>query len=134
MTRKFLKALHEEEDDEELCRPTFRTDKLGNRIAIPFAGTYREGKNGSGVAIPKSHTAREDNLGQMHAIPPGHILRISSTGRGTVVCPTQSTSEKNGQIVVNHQKPKTESRKLACWELVRMTKFLAESGTPWKKF
>src|SRR6478609_9455661 len=101
MTRKFLKTILE---DEEPCRSTFRTDKLGNRVAIPFGGTYSVGKNGRGVGIPKGHTAREDNTGQMHDIPPGFVLKIGANGKGVVVCPTQATSEKNGQIVVNRKK------------------------------
>lgn len=119
--RVFLEVLRE---DEEPCRGTIRTDKLGNRVAIPYGGTMQTGKNGRGVAIPKGFTAKEDDTGQMHAIPPGKILKAGRDGRGIVICPGEPTSEKSGQIVVNRKKTKNESRRLSCLELLQRTKFL----------
>jgi hypothetical protein len=128
--RAFLKVLREDMEllgeDEEPCRGTIRTDKLGNRVAIPYGGTMQTGSNGRGVPIPKGFTATEDDVGQMHAIPPGKILKIGRNGHGVVICPGESTSEKSGQIVINHKKTKNESRRLSCLELLQRTKFLVE--------
>ena len=86
-------------EDEEACRSTFRIDKLGNRIEVPPKGAFGIGKNGVGVGIPKGSTAKEDRTGQLHVIPPGMILKIGANGKGVVVCPSESTIEKNGQIM-----------------------------------
>lgn len=123
--RTFLRLLRE--DEEALCRYTFRTDKLGNRVEVPYGGHYEEGKNGRGVGIPKGHTAKEDNVGQKHDIPPGMVLKMGANGRGVVVCPNEPTSEKKGQIIVlNRKKPKMESRRPSCLDLLRWTKLTAE--------
>lgn len=64
----------------------------------------------------------EDKTGQVHDVPPGHVLKIGSNGKGVVACPGDSTSEKNGQIVVNRKKkPITESRGPTCLELLSST-------------
>ena len=118
--RIFLIVLREE------CRSTFRTDKLGNRVEVPYGGTYAVGKNGRGKGIRKGNTAKEDATGQVHDLAPGEVLKVGTNGKGVAFCPNESTSEKKGQIVVNRKKPKTESRKLSCLELLRWGKFLAE--------
>lgn len=48
--RKFRKVLRTDCGDilDESCRSTFRTDKLGNRVEVPYDGTYAVGKNGRG--------------------------------------------------------------------------------------
>lgn len=111
---------------EESCRSTFRTDKLGNRVEVPYAGTYAVGKNGRGKGIRKGNTAKEDATGQVHDLAPGEVLKVGSNGSGTAICPGESTTEKKGQIVVNRKKIKTESRQLSCYELLQRMKFWAE--------
>ena len=113
-------------EDEEKCRSSFRTDKLGNRVEVPYGGSYYAGKNGRGIGIRKGNTAKEDATGQAHELAPGQVLKVGSNGKGVPICPGESTSEKNGQIVVNRKKPKMESRRLSCLELLRWGKFLAE--------
>ena len=115
---------------EDSCRSTFRNDKLGNRVEVPYGGTYAVGKNGRGKGIRKGNTAKEDATGQVHDVPPGHVLKTGSNGKGVVVCPSDSTSEKKGQIVVNRKKPKMESRKLSCLELLRWGKFSPKTEGP----
>ncbi len=126
--RNFIAALREEDPEtlQESCRSTFRTDKLGNRVEVPYGGTYHVGKNGRGKGIRKGNTAKEDSTGQVHDLKPGHVLKAGSNGKGVSVCPTEATSEKKGQLVVNRKKTKMESRKLSCLELLQRMKFLAE--------
>ena len=120
--QRFIELLRE---DEEKCRSTFRTDKLGNRVVVPFGGTYKAGKNGRGVGIPKGWDAQEDSVGQYHGIPPGKTLKIGTNGSGLVICPSESTFERNGQLMKT-KKTKTESRKLSCLDLLRWGKLLEE--------
>jgi hypothetical protein len=94
---------------EESCRSSFRTDKLGNRVEVPYGGTYHVGKNGRGKGIRKGNVAKEDSVGQIHDLAPGEVLKAASNGKGVPVCPSESTSEKKGQIVVNRKKTKNES-------------------------
>jgi hypothetical protein len=125
--RTFLQIIREDdsqEDNEELCRSTYRTDKLGNRVEVPYGGTYAVGKNGRGKGIRKGNTAKEDATGQVHELEPGQVLKTGSNGSGVAICPGESTSEKKGQIVVNRKKPKMESRKLSCLEMLKWGRFL----------
>jgi hypothetical protein len=127
--RNFLKALREDasqEDSEELCRSTFRTDKLGNRVEVPYGGSYVVGRNGRGKGIRKGNTAKEDATGQVHELEPGQVLKTGSNGSGVAICPGESTSEKKGQIVVNRKKTQIESRRLSCLLLPQRKKFLGE--------
>jgi len=112
---------------KESCRSTFRLDRLKNRVEVPYGGSYRVGKDGKGIGIPKGYTALEDDTGRIHAIPPGHILKKGANGKGLPVCPSEPTSQKNGQIVVNRRKPKLESRNPSCLELLQMSKWMAEN-------
>lgn len=111
---------------EEDCPVSYRTDGTGKRIKIPCGAGYRQGKNKRGVVIKPGDTAKEDEVGQMHSVPPCHHLKAGSNKKAIPVCPGESTSEKNGQIVVNRKKPKMESRKLSCLELLRLAKLWAE--------
>lgn len=126
--RNFIAALREKDSDTlpESCRSTFRRDKLGNRVEVPYGGTYHVGKNGRGKGIRKGNTAKEDATGQVHDLKPGEVLKSGSNGKGVAVCPTDSTSQKKGQIVINGKKPKMESRQPSCLELLRRINFLAE--------
>lgn len=118
---RFKKCLLEE--DEEQCGSMVRVDKLGNRVVIPYGGTLQSGKNGRGVAIPKGSTCKEDHIGQMHAIPPGKVLKIGKNGVGVVVCPSESTTERKGQIVVNQKNAKHENKKsTSCLKLLEWSR------------
>jgi hypothetical protein len=109
-------------EDQDICRSTFRTDRLGNRVAVPYGGTYRVSGNGKGIGVPKGWEAKSDKTGQLHAIPPGKILKIVSNGRGVVICPKESTREKKGQIELIKNKIRTESQVPSCLELFRWAK------------
>lgn len=126
--RNFIKVLREDIAKAQLesCRSTFRTDKTGKRVQVPYGGTYAVGKNGRGKGIRKGNTAKEDATGQVHDMPPGHVLKSGPNGKGVVACASDSTSIKNGQIKVNRKKTKNESRRLSCLELLKMTKLWAE--------
>lgn len=84
--RELMREL-EFDESEESCRSTFRTDRLGNRVEVPYGGTYKVGKNGRGVGIPRGYTSKESKVGQIHAIPPGQELKIGPDGTGKVQCP-----------------------------------------------
>ena len=126
--RNFIAALRENDSEvlPESCRSTFRTDKLGNRVEVPYGGTYHVGRNGKGKGIRKGNTAKVDATGQVHDLKPGEVLKSGSNGKGVPICPGESTSQKKGQIVVNRKKPKLESSRLSCLTLLQRMKFLAE--------
>lgn len=98
--RRFIKIIDdyiahlEDEDSEEHCRSTFRRDKLGNRVEVPYGGTYKVGKNGRGVGIPRGYTSKADQVGQLHAIPPGQELKIGLDGTGQLHCPGKPNPPK----------------------------------------
>lgn len=98
---------------------SFRTDKVGNRVKIPRGGFYAVGKNGKGKGIRRGNTAKEDNTGQMHDLPPGHRLKLGSNGKGIVVDPDDTTSERDGQIVIDQKNSKVKSRHPSCLELLQ---------------
>ena len=117
--RAFLEVLRED------CPSTYRNDGTGKRIKIPCGAGYREGKNKSGVVIKAGDSAKEDETGQMHSVPPCNRLKAGSNKKAIPVCPGEATIEKNGQIM-KRKKPKNESRRLSCLELLQRMKILAE--------
>jgi len=70
----------------ENCRSTFRVDRTGQKISVPYGATFKIGENGKGVAIPKGWTWQQDDVGQIHAIEPGYRLKIGLDGKGVLVC------------------------------------------------
>lgn len=70
----------------ENARSTFRNDKLGNRIEVPYGATFKIGKNGKGVSIPVGWTWKEDKVGQIHAIAPNCRLKVGLNGKGVKIC------------------------------------------------
>jgi hypothetical protein len=86
---QYYRALMEQfnsQDDEEICRSTTRTDRLGNKVSIPHGGTYKAGRNGRGVGVPRGSTSKEDAVGQLHILAPGQELKIGKDGKGQVTC------------------------------------------------
>lgn len=125
--RNFIAALRENDPETipESCRSTFRTDGTGKRIKIPCGAGYRQGKNKRGVVIKPGDSAKEDEVGQMHSVPPCQHLKAGANKKAISVCPGDSTTEKNGQIM-SRKKPKLESRRLSCLELLQKMRWLAE--------
>lgn len=94
---QFYRALMEEfnsQDDEETCRSTVRTDRLGNRVSIPHSGTYKAGRNGRGVGVPRGSSSKQDAVGQLHILKPGQELKILKDGKGQVVCQGKPSTPK----------------------------------------
>jgi hypothetical protein len=114
--RHFIRVLRED------CPVTYRTDATGKRVKIPCGAGYRQGKNGLGVVIKAGDTAKEDETGQMHSVPPCQHLKAGSNKKAIPVCPGEPTYEKNGQIISRKKKVKTESRRLSCLGLLRVTR------------
>lgn len=136
--RDFVRVLKEdckENEDRilrESCRSSFRTDKLGKRVEVPYGGSYAVGRNGRGKGIRKGNTAKEDSTGQVHDLPPGHVLKSGSNGKGVSVCPSEPTYEKDGQLKTRKKKIQSESRRPSCLELLSGLKKWAERGNPMK--
>ena len=119
--RHFIQALRED------YGYTYRKDKRGRTVKIAPGYTYRENPmDGTGIAVGPCDSVQTDKRGAIFAVPKGYELKISKDGSGVVVARGTPTTEKNGKIVVPKKKPKTESSRPSCLELLRRMKLLAE--------
>ena len=110
--RAFMELLRED------APVTYRTDGAGKRFKMPCGSPYRQGKNKRGAIIKPGHTAREDETGQMHSVlAPCERLKAGANKKAIPVCPGDSTTEKNGQIMKRPKKLRKESSKISFDEL-----------------